>query len=168
MKICYGDLYTVENLAKYDWVGFTANSVVKRDGSLVMGAGNAKQVRDMFDGLDKRLGHKVKRIRKYFIISDSETKVFALQTKLHYKDNSPIDLVEESCQALRVHAENNPDQLFAVPCPGVNHGGLSVEDVMVFLEKMPDNVYIWFKDDVSGGMLHEDIGIRDHDGSDVC
>lgn len=148
MKIYYGDLYTGENLAKYDWVGFTSNSVVKKDGSLVMGAGNAKQVRDMFDGLDKRLGQKVKRIRKYFIVSDKKTKVFALQTKLHFKDNSPIDLVEESCQVLRVHAENNPDQLFAVPCPGVNHGRLSVDDVMVFLEKMPGNVHIWFKEEV--------------------
>jgi hypothetical protein len=42
---------------------FTANSIVKQDGKLIMGAGCAKSVRDTYSGIDKMFGNKVVSIR---------------------------------------------------------------------------------------------------------
>lgn len=146
MKLMYGDLYSDENFNNYDFVGFTANSVVKVDGSLVMGAGSAKAVRDKWKGIDKVFGSLVlEKGDRYFIVVDKVSKIFALQTKMHYKDKSPIGLVKKSLAVLKRSAEMYPDKLFAVPFPGISNGGLDREILINVVSTLPDNVHVWEK-----------------------
>lgn len=143
MQIITGDLYTDENLEKYDFVGFTANSTLTKEGRLVMGAGSAKCVRDKFPDIDLRLGELVKGYPKYLIKKDTETKIFALQTKIDWRVNSPLDLVIKSIRALKLHAIKQPDKTFALPFPAISHGGLSEDIILPYLSKLPDNVYVY-------------------------
>lgn len=143
MRLKNGNLYTEENFNYYDYVGFTANNVITSKGKLVMGAGNAKQVRDMFSGIDSRFAEILQhRKEDYLMCLDKETRVFAFQTKRHFKHNSPIELVEASCRKLKGIAERT-GKLFAIPFPGINHGKLLREDVLKILEDLPDNVHVW-------------------------
>lgn len=137
------NLYSDSEMSKYDYIGFTGNSTINSKGALVMGAGNAKVVRDKFKGIDQRLGEKISNLSRYLIVLDNDTNIFALQTKINWKDKSPIDLVSESINVLCESATQMPNQKFACPFPAVNHGGLSKNIVMPLIEKLPDNVFIY-------------------------
>ena len=145
-----GNLYTPANLAKYDHVGFTSNGVLKNNGALVMGAGNAKVVRDMFVGIDKRLGDVLRQshtpkggVYNYRIVLDTDTNIFALQTKLHWRDNTPMDLLKLSISLLERSALARPHQTFACPLPGIDRGGID-RDVVVALLADISNL-TWFE-----------------------
>lgn len=146
MLLKKGNLYTDDNISHYDWLGFTANSIVKRDGSLVMGAGNAKTVRDKWVGIDKVFGKLVKKGSRdgvYLIVADPNTRLFAFQTKLHYKDKSPLHLIERGVKMLTAAASKDGSKLFALPFPGISHGGLSRDVVLELIEELPNNVHVW-------------------------
>lgn len=146
MHYMKGDLYSDSEFCKYDYVGFTANSVLTKDGRLVMGAGNAKVVRDKFKGIDKRLGEVIngcKNPETYLIVKDTDTNIFALQTKVDWKDKSPLGLVKASIRYLKVLTERKPNRLFAVPYPAISHGGLTKDVLVRYIEELPDNVYIY-------------------------
>lgn len=144
MQIITGDLYTDESLEKYDFVGFTANSTLTKEGRLVMGAGSAKHVRDKFPDIDLRLGELVKDSPKYLIKKDTETNIFALQTKINWRVKSPLDLVIKSIRALKLHAIKQPDKTFAIPMPAFGFGGLDGNEIILnCLEELPDNVYVY-------------------------
>lgn len=138
-----GNLYSEENYDKYDFIGFTANSVVNSKGCLVMGAGNAKVVRDSFEGIDKRLGTSIENLSEYFIKKDRETKIFALQTKIDWKDKSPMQLVNKSVKCLKSLALQKPDKNFAIPYPAINRGGLSKDAIEPLLKELPNNVTVY-------------------------
>lgn len=143
MIIKHGNLYTRENFDYYDYIGFTANNVVTSRNKLVMGAGNAKQVRDMFKGIDDRFGRKLLgRKSDYLMCLDKETRIFAFQTKRHFKNPSPVDLIEKSVNKLNKIARDT-SKMFAVPFPGINHGKLNENDVLRIVEVLPDNVHVW-------------------------
>lgn len=146
MHYMKGDLYSDSELRKYDYIGFTANSVLTKDGRLVMGAGSAKAVRDKFKGIDKRLGDVIsgcKHPETYLIVKDTDTNIFALQTKIHWKDKSPVGLVKYSLRYLKRLAESRPNRTFAVPYPAISNGGLTKDVLVKYIEELPDNVYIY-------------------------
>jgi len=141
------DLYTRKNYIEYDHIGFTANSTLTRDGKLVMGAGNAKTVRDKVKGIDERIGiilSKLDNKSKYGIIFDTKTKMFAFQTKINWRNKSPISLIQFSLQMLKHHAKNNLDKSYALPIPGIGHGGFTREQIEPYLYNMPDNVHFYW------------------------
>lgn len=135
------NLYTDSEMAKYDFVGFTANSTITQDGKLVMGAGTAKIVRDTFKGIDDRFGSNIDNLSDFYIKLDYQTRVFALQTKRHWKDESPIDLVKESISKLKDIAAFKAT--FAIPYPAIGYGGLSESDIQPLIEQLPDNVFVY-------------------------
>lgn len=144
MELRKGDLYSDENFSKYDWVGFTANRVIKANGALVMGAGNAKVVRDKWRGIDKVFGELLSgKEDVYGIVADPETRIFAFQTKIHYKDKSDITAIVCAKLMLKKAAERCPDKLFAVPFPGISNGGLDRDRVLEIIKDLPDNVHVW-------------------------
>ena len=124
---------------------FTANSTLKSDGSLVMGAGCAKTVRDTYKGVDKLFGDKIVNLQEFNVtfVKWKEQWLGAFQTKLHWQKLSPLYLVEDSVDKLTRIAKERPTWSFHLPCPAVNHGGQPVEDVLPMLEKLPDNVIIY-------------------------
>ena len=140
------NLYTRKNYIKYDHIGFTANSTLTRDFRLVMGAGNAKFVRDKVKGIDKRIGSLVYHLDRdiYGILHDTETKMFAFQTKIDWKNKSPISVTLFSLLMLKREAKEKPNLLFALPIPGIGHGGFTREEIEPYLYDMPDNVHFYW------------------------
>ena len=138
-----GNLYTSENIEAYDFIGFTSNSVINKCGALVMGAGNAKACRDYYKGLDLALGAKIKHLSEYNIVTSAKYNVFGLQTKQDWREKSKKELVIRSIKMLDKFAKAYPNKKFACPFPGISHGGLKREDLVQYIEKLPDNIDIW-------------------------
>ena len=124
---------------------FTANSTIKQNGRLVMGAGCAKSVRDMYIGIDKQFGNEIEHLSTFgckFVQHKSQW-IGAFQTKIHWQNKSPLDLVEVSVLQLKHIAERRGAYIFHLPCPAVSNGGRSVDDILPMLETLPDNVIVY-------------------------
>lgn len=141
-----GDMWPVFN--KTDLFLITTNSVIKDDGCLVMGAGIAKQAKLKYPGIDYALGQSIlskpNPIKYLLIVSDKwpEKKLGCFQTKYHWRDSSPIELIEASTKALFNFVQDK-DIRVDIPLPGCGNGGLKLNQVKSILECLPDNVFIW-------------------------
>lgn len=108
----------------------TTNGTVKYDGKAVMGAGNAKFVRDQF-GLDALLG---KLLTKYgnrvfplgkHRYNGQEIMIFTFPTKEYWRNNSSLSLIRKSAIELREIADKlNITGNIYIPAPGCSNGGL--------------------------------------------
>ena len=123
---------------------FTANSTIRNNGCLVMGAGCAKAVRDTYQGIDQLFGDKID-INQYGVefVQWKEQFIGAFQTKYHWQNGSPLGLVEYSCQKLTHIANKRPQHTFHLPFPAISHGGRGVEEVMPLVKMLPDNVIVY-------------------------
>jgi hypothetical protein len=125
-----------------DVVFFTANQVVKRNGTLVMGAGNAKAARDSLHGVDKAFGEQLGD-KRLCIIDYNGTNIGALVTKQHYKDPSNYEFVKESLRALYHSAKGSPHLTYHVPYPAIGFGGLTRGQLDPLMKFMPSNVLVY-------------------------
>lgn len=131
-----------------DVLCITTNSVIKTDGSLVMGAGIAKTVRDIFPGIDFRLGQQIQKgfgnLSEYNLIFDTDIPMIgAFQTKIHFSEDSKIDVIKNSINKLKDFALNNIEKVIYLSYPGIHHGRLSPEIVEPHLQGLPNNVFVW-------------------------
>jgi hypothetical protein len=143
MHIRVGNM--TEHLEEADVVLFTANSLIKKDGTLVMGAGFAKTIRDLFPGIALELGTALKKRKDkdaYGILMSSG-KIGAFQTKGHPSIPSSMYYIHPSITALKELALNNPEKTYYLNYPGIGMGGLSIGQVYPVIEMLPDNVTIW-------------------------
>lgn len=130
---------------------FTANSTLNQNGGLVMGAGNAKAVRDTYVGIDKSFGNKVEHLSEFNVLfvpcptNNTVQWIGAFQSKIDWKDKSPLQLVQNSVNKLKHIAEERPQHTFHLPCPAVNHGGRSKKEILDMLQILPDNVVVYLK-----------------------
>lgn len=146
-----------------DFLGVTTNGVVlvnknRKNPRLVMGGGIAKEFRDRIPGIDRTLGfmiwssHNKKLLEKepeyykydpiYLMYKDPEVPhVFTIQTKLHYKDPSPIDLIEHQLKILDIKLEwaQGMDFMFHLPMPGIGLGGLKFDEVFELIDSTIQN-----------------------------
>lgn len=122
---------------------FTANSIVKSNGELVMGAGIAKSVRDSYKGIAKKFGSEIKKYRgiPYGIVWVDN--IGAFQTKIHYQDKSDLGVVELATAELLRLALANPTLTFHLNYPAINHGRLTIEEIQPIIDVLPDNVLIY-------------------------
>lgn len=140
---------------KLDYVCITTNSIVKQNGELVMGAGNALQAKQRVPTLPLDFGDQIKSKNlqgKFYGLLLSHEKYLAFQTKLHYQDESPLDVVSKSVAALERLANKYPDKTFGLPFPGISNGRLSAKVVYPMLLKLPDNVYVYHLDKLDLGV----------------
>lgn len=145
MKLIYKRLSYCRGEVGNNIFMFTANSTIRGNGCLVMGRGCARSVRDIYPNIDKKLGQKIRHLSKFGVkfVKIGTQHIGAFQTKYHWQDGSPIELVEYSVRYLKFIADNRPDHIFHLPCPAVSNGGKSVEEILPLLECLPDNVYIY-------------------------
>jgi hypothetical protein len=129
---------------------FTSNGVVKSNGHLVMGAGTARIVKDMYPYLPSLLGSdimanykKTNGVYSYGFIFNSEYRIGALQTKYHFKDNSSVEIIKFALSKLTIFANANRSKLIGIVYPGIGLGNLRIADVEYLLEGLPANVLIF-------------------------
>lgn len=125
----------------------TTNGVVKNNGCLVMGAGVAKQAVQHFPGIDKILGSKVQEHgnRVYLAGTCKGTSILSFPTKYHYKNNSDLNLIEQSAKRLVYWADVNnisETESIYIPAPGVGLGGLNKDTVLNALNKYLDSRFV--------------------------
>lgn len=124
---------------------FTANSTIRQNGCVVMGRGNAAVVRDFYKGIDKKFGHVIEHLSVFGVqfVQHNSQWIGAFQTKVHWQDKSPLDLVQRSILHLKTIAEKRPSHTFHLPCPAINNGGQSEDVILPMLECLPDNVIVY-------------------------
>ena len=133
-------------LNEVDHFIITTNAIVKRNGALVMGAGIAKQARDAYPDLDVMFGSAVNLFSKdgyYGCLLWANNKWGIFQVKHHFKDEASLELITKSTQGLRNHAEQSPDQTYALNFPGIGNGKLNYDAVKPIVSTLPDNVQVW-------------------------
>lgn len=147
MKLVKGDMF-----ADYPKMGVcyfaTTNAVVKKNGELVMGKGNALELAKREPWLPKRMGDSLKGLVAPWtyhgrIFKQTDYWVGCFQTKHHWKDKSDIELINSGVEKLRKIGAAYPDITFYLPFPGIGNGGLKREDVLPLLQGLPDNVIVW-------------------------
>lgn len=134
------------------WHFVTTNNCVTKDGRLVMGAGAAKSMKDIFPDIDLFFARQITRVdnnnnfiyaSKYGLLVNTTTRLGAFQTKYHFKDKSDLELIRYSTAKLILFALANPTDTIHLNFPGIGYGGLKKEDVLPIITALPDNVIVW-------------------------
>ena len=154
----YGDLYNSDTKYKC----FTANSIINKDGALVMGKGNALSVKNKYPDIDKRFGNQIENKSLFGCRLDKDTNIIAFQTKVDWKENSYLDIIKYSVSKLNVFAKyiiNTDDNIIGLPFPGINNGNLNENMVISSLLDLTSyNITVW-KD--KPNMFFTGIGSRE-------
>lgn len=137
---------------------FTANACVGADGRLVMGAGFAREVRDAYPGLDKKLGVAIQKkfgrplqYPQYGLLLESVLEanndmrtIGAFQTKYDWRDGSNLPLIAYSVKSLCEWLARSESRVpVHLNFPGVGLGGLTRAEVVPLLDPLPRCVTIW-------------------------
>lgn len=142
MKLIKGNIFDHKGL---DYTCVTTNSILNSKGELVMGAGIALTAKTYYPELPRVFGEKVSKLGAvggdYHIIQHKN--IIAFQTKRHYRDKSPINLVSKSINRLKFLATVFDDFTFGLPFPAINNGGLKREMTLPLLFVLPDNVLVF-------------------------
>ena len=125
MKYAKGNLW---DFHQHGPVCITTNGIIRKDNTLVMGAGIALQAKNRFPAVPGKLADMVKVHGNRAIYLPVE-RLFSFPTKDHWREKSDIFLIAQSCHDL-IDITNRMgfDQVF-LPKPGCANGGLFWPDV---------------------------------------
>lgn len=133
----------LKNKHLYDAVCVTTNSVVKRNGELVMGGGVAKYFAQNYPSLPYKLGQKVKVYgNQPYLLKIKGDTIVSFPTKNHYQDPSDLELIKASAIKLAQLATKFRWTKVALPAPGVGLGKLKWNDVKETISPILDNRFI--------------------------
>lgn len=139
MRIRYENIFNDEPALR---LATTNNVVNYNTQSLVMGAGVAKQFKDRYPGIEKRLANYFSNGEDYgLIVLPDNTGAF--QTKRHWRNPSKLEIIQFSTSKLFHYAIEHPDISIFLPFPGIGKGGLKREVVEPVISVLPDNVSVF-------------------------
>ncbi len=125
---------------------FTGNSYIKKNGALVMGRGAARQVRDMYPGIDKQIGDAMaqRHLGFYGLVGfyGPNENIGVFQVKYSYEKRAQFEIITRSVEALEKYAREF-DRAIHMNYPGIGNGGLMQTDVAPLLTSLPDNVFLY-------------------------
>ena len=112
-------------------------------GDLVMGAGLAKQVKQMYPSAPKRYGDLL-RIHGNHVLLDKPTRIILFPTKHDYRKPSTLELVEQSLKELvTLRSVLREDVIIALPAVGCGCGNLKWTDVEPLMHKyLEEDCYV--------------------------
>jgi len=155
MKWVSGDFVDLAHKHKATGIAFTANAVImKKDDQykLVMGAGAAKRIRDKFLGIDAKLAEEIvknvndypehtRQVKDYYLsyCDYDNLRIFAVQTKKHFKEAGDWDLTVQSLEQLANYIKHNPESKIILNCPLINNGGFG--DRIDEVKQMVENIF---------------------------
>jgi hypothetical protein len=142
------------NKGDIDAIVCTTNNVIKNDGSLVMGAGIALAFNKEFPYLAQRWGKVIEGMAEgghtdYGVVIDgprsfghNQIYLVGVQTKRHWGDPSPIELVVESVSKLAYLADLLCWTRVICPAFGCSNGQLEWPEVEKKIKKILDDRFI--------------------------
>ena len=123
----------------YDALCVTTNGNIKKDGTLVMGRGIAKDVADAYPGIARQLAMHVKKNGNIpAVVESADGYIISFPTKHNWRDDSDIDLIVESMRELIDIMDEMKIKSVLLPRPGVSNGHLSWETVYKAIEPYVD------------------------------
>lgn len=132
MKFVTGNLWTHPG----DWRVVTTNGIINNDGTAVMGAGVALEAAKRYKKLPSELADHLLANGNVLGVFP-QYGVITLPTKEHWRDSSPLELIDRSCAALatrcRAYAKKNETVVSVLP--GTGKGGLTWRQVYPILRK---------------------------------
>jgi hypothetical protein len=114
-----------------------------------MGRGIARAARDSIEGIDKKLGNKIRESCGHLGIygvmpaDPDKSRMVAFQVKDHFRERADLNIIRHSAEKLSEMAEKHSDQRFDLNFPGIGNGGLEESDVFGIVETLPENVHVW-------------------------
>lgn len=115
------------------------NGVLKPNGDLVMGAGMAKQAKDIFPELPSVLGKQIKiggnHVYQY-------KQILSFPTKNHFKEKSDLELIKRSYLELSIIARLNKNLNYYLALPGTGLGQIPKETIINLRDSLnlPNNI----------------------------
>ncbi len=145
MNLIRGDIWSVWKKPLHTCC-ITTNSVIV-NGRLVMGKGIAKEAANRFPDLPKIMGLAIAGMTEPYYLRECPQQLICLQTKIHWRDPSPLWLVQRSLEKLGEIAERNPSRIYNLPRPGCGQGRLDwVSQVRPLFKTLPTNIFVWHQD----------------------
>ena len=146
MKEIVADMFSEKVVKLADAICLTTNGFVKTDGCCVMGAGNARQARDKFKGIDKKLGTLIKENGNIvqIIWELDDVVILSFPVKHNWWEKADTSLVEFSTKQLVKLTDEMGWQKVILPRPGCHNGKLKwLSEVKPILKKyLDDKFYI--------------------------
>jgi hypothetical protein len=139
MREIFGNMWDIE----CDAVCITTNGIVKKDGTAVMGAGVAKQAKERFAKIDLLLGKLIQlygnRVHLLTEKTQSNPALVSFPTKNNFKDDSPIELIEQSSHQLVTLTNEKRWETVVLSRPGCGNGNLAWNYVRQTIEPIFDD-----------------------------
>lgn len=143
-------------------IAVTTNSIVKRDGSLVMGRGSAGEAKQRLAGIEFQCADAIMDAHPMMKLDGTEDYGFLvvrppredrvgfamLQAKRHWQDVSAIETIMLSVRMLRAYLLANPTVQVRTVFPGggcgqVGNGAApSILEIASLLRPLPDNLTV--------------------------
>ena len=132
-----------KDVPTYIIVLVTGNSVI-RNGELVMGGGAALQAKQLWPGMPGVAAQEITHLGYYGVLiagmnEKSKRGIGLFQTKYHWKNKTPLSLIERACYTLDHMLLQYPDYTFRVNYPGIGLGGCKMHNVEPILKRHFDN-----------------------------
>ena len=135
----------------------TTNSTIRRDGALIMGKGAAQELTQRYPRCQYEFGHRISEyggyLPTYNLLISSSGSIGIFQVKYYFRDKARIDLIIQSCLALReyiaLRRQSGDTGLIHLNYPGILNGGLSKEEVGPVLDSLLGDVeglVVWEKE----------------------
>ena len=134
----------------------TTNSFLTSEVKLVMGRGAAWVLKMKVPGIDRVFGKMVSEtcghLGRYGLLFYQ--RYGALQVKYRFDEKARLELIEFSLRKLAEIAKESPNSKFNINYPGIGNGGLRKPEVSPLLNILPDNVFVWEKEEVLTWPIH--------------
>jgi len=138
----------------------TGNSTVTKAGTLVMGRGCAKELRDGCLNIDTVIGYIVSNTcgsgdfygfldlgpKQLYVKKTQRRRIGILQVKYNWADAADLKLIENSLTMMLCFLKVNPNLGIACAFPGIGNGHLSKEQVCPLLNRFGNNITFYEKD----------------------
>lgn len=145
MKELTGNMFAPKIISFADVLCLTTNGFIKKDGKAVMGAGNAKQARDLYKGIDLDLGKSIKRNGNIVqIIRVEQVPFVSFPVKHNWWEKADLELLTRSAFQLVQLTDSQKWKKVILPRPGCYNGRLNwLSDVKpIMREYLDDRFYL--------------------------
>lgn len=144
MRRIKGNLFEMPKDNK-DAICVTTNGMIKNNGKAVMGAGIAKAFVKQFWGIDMTLAGKLRNHGNHAYdlgLYGNGFHIFSFPTKHDWRDNSNLELIEQSCKELVVLCNQLGIQNCYLPLPGCTNGHLDSKVVIPMISEILDDRFV--------------------------